>query len=156
MDTSSIIISVVLLSLAIVPVLYIIFIGSNKGKQMTKKVKKLAQDQGVTVQSVEIIGNSILAIDTSLKKLILSDIRDPEKHFEIIALEQLKECRTKTLRLTNKTLDLVELELIGKNFIKQVVFYREDDEDSPVTDSQICYMEAQKWERTIQQHIKAA
>jgi hypothetical protein len=46
--------------------------------------------------------------------------------------------------------------LVGANFVRDIIFYSEDEEDTPVTDSAICLHQAEVWEKTIKDQLLVA
>jgi hypothetical protein len=153
METSSIIIGITTALLFLGPIAYVIIQSASKEKRIKKTLEKLCATNEITLSSFEVLGNTVIGIDELHKKLIISNTKDLINKFEIVDLKNLKHCHAKTIVLKNKTIDVVELELIGDNFVKDIVFYKEDEEDNPITDSQICLNHAQKWEKTIQKQL---
>jgi len=156
MHLNSAVIGIVIFILFFGPIIYAILQSANKEKKIAKTIKDLSKPQGINITNLEVIGNSVIGIDEVSKKLVLSNTKDLSANFEIIDLKTLKDCRTKSQRLKNKIVEFVELELVGQDFVKDVIFYTEDEEDTPVTDSSICLHQAEIWEKTIKSQLRVA
>ncbi|MCW8980740.1 MULTISPECIES: hypothetical protein [Altibacter] len=156
METSSVIIDIILLSIIIVPLAFLVIYttrGENKAKM---RLERLCKEKGIKLSAFEINGDTLLGLDTEGKKLITSHRKDIEKEFQVIDLQELKECRLKTIKLSKHTLDWVGLELLSATIKKDIPFYLEEDEESPSTDSLVCLQRATKWEKMIKPLLKAS
>jgi len=156
MELNSTIIGLVIFVLFFGPIIYAIVQSASKEKRIAKTIKNLSKPQGINITNLEVIGNAVIGIDEVSKKLVISNTRDLEGNFEVIDITKLKECRTKSQRLKNKIVEFVELELVGDNFVKDIIFYTENEEDTPVTDSATCLHQAEIWEKTINSQLRVA
>lgn len=156
MEINSLITDIVLASFIIVPIAYLVIHTTGRDRKAKKEVTKLCTANNLTLNIFEINGDLILGIDSVNRKLIQSNRKQIEKDFQIIDLPSIKECRVKTIKLSKKTIDWVGLELISSNAIKDIQFYREDDESSPGLDPQVCSQQAKNWEKLINPLLKAS
>lgn len=155
MDTSSILLGIALFLVFFGPILYIVVKGGNSEKKIKKIISSLCEEKGISVKNIEIIGNTILAMDATSGHLVFSNIENPKAHLQFILLQSLKDCRLKTIRPNKKRIDMIGLELVGEEFVKEVVLYREEEE-STITDSQACLQTAMTWEKEIRKQLKAS
>jgi hypothetical protein len=107
------------------------------------------------VKKLDVIGNTIIGMDDDFKHLVVSDRFNVEGALQIIPLSELKSCSVRALRVKNKTLETVELDLIGTNFTKEIFFYKEEDETN-VADGEACLNDASRWEKTIKTRLQVA
>ncbi|MAP53578.1 hypothetical protein [Altibacter sp.] len=156
METSSVIIDIILLSIIIVPLAFLVVYTTRGEKKAKRKLQQLCKANGITLSTFEINGDTLLGLDPEGKKLILSHRKDIEKEFQVIDLQELRECRLKTVKLSKHTLDWVGLELLSATTKKDIPFYLEEDEESPATDSLVCLQRATKWEKMIKPLLKAS
>ncbi len=140
------------LMLFLLPVIYIIFKSTGTEKRIKKLIISLGKDQNLSVKNIEVIGNTIIGMDESHHNLVLSNIKKPKETFQVVPVWSLTSCTVKTIRVKNKTLDTVELELIGPELKKEILFY-EDQDESIVMDAEVCLHEVQKWESTIKKNL---
>ena len=146
---------ILLMLIFMLPILYVIFSNATKERKRTNTVKALCRKQQVNVQNLEFVGNTIIGMDNDFKFLVIADRLNIDQTFQLIPLADLKSCAVKAIRVKNKTLDTVELDLIGKDFSKEVIFYKEDDEMN-TTDSEACLNDAVRWEKSLRQRMQLA
>lgn len=153
MDIQSILLGIFLFLIFMLPILYVIISNSNSEKKRLKTIQALCQAQHISIKSPDVIGNTIIGMDDDFKNLIVADRLKINETFQIIPLKELKSCSVKTIRVKNKTLDTVELDLIGNNFVREIVFYKEED-DLNMADGEACLNEASRWEKTIKNKLQ--
>ena len=156
MEINSLITDIILILSIIVPIAYLVIYTTGRDKKAKREVTKLCNANKLTLDNFEIHGDLILGIDSIKKKLIQSSRKQIGKDFQIIDLPSIKECRVKTIKHSQKTIDWVGLELTGSDAIKDIAFYLEDDENSPGKDPQMCLQQAKNWEQLIIPLLKAS
>ena len=156
MDSSTIIISAILLAATFLPIIYLITQTSRKEKKIKKSIQKLCELNKLTLSELDINGDLILGIDQTNKKLVCTHRKQLSEKFEIIDLNLQSDCKIKTLRAQGKHLEWVGLELANNTSKKEIVFYQEDEDDVPVVDPHKCLKEAEKWQNMIKPLLKAS
>ena len=134
------------------PVLYVIFKSTSTEKRIKKVIIALGRAQNVSLKHLEVIGNTVIGLDENHHNLVLSNIKTPKETFQIVPVQSITSCTLKTIRIKNKSLDTVELELVGPELKKEIVFY-EDNDESIVMDAEVCLNAVQKWEKTINKNL---
>jgi hypothetical protein len=155
METISIELGLLFLVLFTMPVLYVIIKSAGGEKRVKKVIIALSKDQNLSLKNIEVIGNTIIGMDESHHNLVLSNRKNPKETFQIVPVRSITSCTLKTVRIKNKSLENVELELIGPKLKKEIVFY-EDQDESIVIDAEACLHEVQKWERAIKKNLQLA
>ena len=156
MKSNTFLVSAILLAATFIPLLYLVTQTSRKEKKVRKAIQKLSQENKITINELELNGDLILAIDLSQKKLVHASRKHIAESFEIIDLTQQKDCKLKTLKSQGKYLEWVSLELINPLSKKDIIFYKEDEDDAPVTDPNKSLKDAEKWQKLILPLLKAA
>lgn len=149
MKLDSTLIGVIILLLIFVPVIYMIVSASGANKKTIKSVNKLAQTNGINLKNIDVIGNLVIGMDQGTRKLVYTSKRNPENDFKIINLEEVKDCRAKSVKVSDKTLQWVGLELIEKQGKKEIQFYCETDESGLTKDPYVCLQDAKRWENEL-------
>lgn len=153
MDTQSILIGTLIALTFMLPILYVILSNLKKEKKRILLVQKLCKEKNIVINSPEVIGNTIIGVDDGFHNLVVADRLDMERTIQIIPLSELTTCSIKVVRVKNKTLDRVELDLAGTDFNKEIIFYREDDE-SNTANGEACLHEAYRWETKLRQRLQ--
>jgi len=156
MELNSALVGVIILLFIFVPIVYLIINAAGKDKKITKTVSQLAQNNGIQLKNVDIIGNCVIGIDDISKKLVHTSKRNPSADFKIINMEDVRECRAKSIKQNEKTLDWVGLELMGKNGSNEIPFYNEYDEFELSKDPFVCLQDAKRWETLLRPMVKAS
>jgi len=154
MEISSTLIGIIIFLLCASPIAYIIINSVGSQKKIKKAFTALCIEKGMVLKEFEVIGKTVIGMDTTLKNVFFATSERPKETFEAIPITTLNSCYIRTHKPKNKPTELVELELAGDGYKKEVVFYREDDEESGVTDSDICLHRARKWERLIKEQLQ--
>lgn len=152
MDNTSLLLGILLICLFMTPILYVIFSNMLAEKKRLKTIYTRCKEKNIEVKSLDVIGNTIIGLDLNFKNLVVAERMKIDETLEIIPLNRLKSCEVKTVRVQNKTLDSVELDLIGENFTKEIIIYKEEDE-SNTADSEACFYDATRWEKTLKHHL---
>lgn len=156
MEISSSLIGVVILLLIAVPVGYMIISAGGVNKKVKKSVVQLSQNQGIQLKNIDIIGNLVIGVDEVSKKLVYTSKKNPSGDYQIVDMVDVKDCRAKTVKQSDKTLDWVGLELIEKTGKKEIVFYDEYADDELSKDPFVCLQDAKRWEETLRPLLKAS
>lgn len=156
MQFNSTLVGVIIILLIFVPVIYMIVNASNANKKVTKSLSKLSENQGIKLKNIDVIGNLVIGIDQDTKKLVYSSKRNVEKDLSIVDLQLVKDCRTKSIKESEKTLQWVGLELTEKQGKIEIQFYCENDESGLTKDPYMCLQDAKRWENTMRPLLKAS
>lgn len=156
MEMNTTLIGIIILLLIFVPVGYLIINTTGQDKKAKKTVSQLSQTMGIHVKNIEVIGNCVIAVDETSKKLVYSSKTNPNADFKIIDMVEVRDCRAKSIKQTDKTLDWVGLELIEKTGKVEIPFYIENDEEGFTKDPFVCLQDAKRWEGTLKPLLKAS
>ncbi len=156
MELSSSLIGVIILLLVALPVGYMIMSAGGINKKIKKSVTQLSQNNGIQLKDMDIIGNLVIGVDEVSKKLIYTSKKNPSGDFKIVNMEDVKDCRIKTIKQSEKTLDWVGLELLEKTGKQEIVFYDEHADDELSKDPFVCLQDAKRWEGTLRPLLKAS
>lgn len=156
MQFNSTLVGVIILFLIFVPVIYMIVNASNANKKVAKSLSKLSEAQGIILKNIDVIGNLVIGIDEKAKKLVYSSKRNIENDLNIVDLDLVKDCRTKSIKESEKTLQWVGLELMEKQGKREIQFYCENDESGLTKDPYMCLQDAKRWENTMRPLLKAS
>lgn len=151
MDTISLIIGLGLFALFMFPIVYVLIKQNSKERKQEKALQKIALDNNLELDVVNIYGTLALALDTKNKKLIRIE-EGPHAAIEIIDLNQVSKVnlskksenmiinKVRKDRIRKLSLDLQNQETL----ISEIIFYNEEDEDD--TDAEIRLNDARKWD----------
>lgn len=156
MEFNSTVVGVIVLLIILVPVIMLIASSSGKNKKIKNSLIELSRTQGVNLQDIDVIGNLVIGIDDASKKLAYSSQVNLSEDLKIINLDELKSCRTKSIRQNDQILDWVGLELVEKNGKREIPFYIETDETGLSRDPLVCLQDAKRWEEKITLLLKAS
>ena len=156
MELSATLVGIIITLLMLVPVAYLIMSASGKDKKIKKSVIQLSQTNGIQLKNIDVIGNLVIGVDEASKKLVYTSKKNPSVDFKIVNLEDLKDCRAKSIKNTEKTLDWVGLELVEKTGKREIPFYIETADDELSKDPFVCLQDAKRWESTLRLLLKAS
>lgn len=156
MEFSATLVGIIITLLMLVPVAFLIMSTSGKDKKVKKSVMQISQTNGINLKTVDVIGNCVIGVDEVSKKLVYTSKTNPSADFKIINMEDVKDCRVKSIKQTDKTLDWVGLELVEKAGKREISFYNEHDENELSTDAFVCLQDAKRWEGTLRPLLKAS
>jgi len=156
MEFSSTLVGIIIMLVMLVPVFFLIMNASGKDNKVKKSVAKLSQTNGINLKTIDVIGNCVIGVDAISKKLVYTSKRNPSADFKIINMEDVKDCRTKTIKQNEKTLDWVGLELVEKTGKLEIPFYNEHDENELSNDAFVCLQDAKRWENKLRPLLKAS
>lgn len=162
MENASAIMGIALLALFVGPIVFMIIKHSTKEKRTKKNLYRLATENQMNLDQVEITNSLILGLDSNTKKFLVIDPKDQTK-YEVIDLKKVgqsvvaKSGHQQKIGNKNKlALTHIGLELLKNNSkekMKEVVFYDEDDNDSLDADTQLFI--ANKWDGLIRKNLSA-
>lgn len=156
MEFNATLVGVIITVLMLVPVVFLIMNSSGKDNKVKKSISQFSQNNGINLKTIDVIGNCVIGMDAISKKLVYTSKRNPSEDFKIINLEDVKDCRAKSIKQTEKTLDWVGLELVEKTGRREIAFYNEHDENELSKDGFVCLQDAKRWEDLIRPLLKAS
>ncbi len=156
MEFSSTLVGIIITLLMLVPVAFLIMSSSGKDKKVKKSVSQLSKSNGINLKTIDVIGNCVIGVDETSKKLIYTSKRNLSADFKIINMEDVKDCRAKSIKQTDKTLDWVGLEFVGKTGKLEIPFYNEHDDNELSNDAYVCLQDAKRWENALRPLLKAS
>jgi hypothetical protein len=156
MKISVILVSVLLFAAIFLPLAYLVTISARTETKIKKSLKKFGEENKLSLETVTLHGNLILALDRIHKKLVFTTRKTILSNVQIIDLPMLSECQIRTLRNKGKNLEWVSLELTDQHSKQNIVFYEEQQDSGPVVDPMASLNEAEKWKNIIQPLLKTA
>ncbi|MBT0607872.1 hypothetical protein [Aequorivita echinoideorum] len=157
MEFNSTVVGAIIVLLIFIPVIYLIVSASSGDKNVKKQVTKLAGERGANLNKIDVIGRLVIGVDEASRKLVYSSKRNAVADFVLVNMDDVKECRLKSIKNSEKTLDLVAMELLAKDNRSDIVFYVENDEDDSLSkDPFVCLQDAKRWEGIIRPFVKAS
>ncbi|MEH6764062.1 MAG: hypothetical protein V7655_06150 [Aequorivita antarctica] len=156
MEFSSTLVGIIITVVMLVPVVFLIMNSSGTDSKVKKSVTKLSQSNGINLKTIDVIGNCVIGVDEVSKKLVYTSKTSPSADFKIVNMEDVKDCRAKSIKQTNKTLDWVGLEIVEKAGRLEIPFYNEHDENELSQDPFVCLQDAKRWENTLRPLLKAS
>ncbi len=148
MEFNATLVGVIVLLLIFVPVGYLIATSSGKSKKIKKSFLDLSKIKGLNVEESEVIGNLVIGVDESSKKLAFTTCHKLNEDYKIVDLNAIKDCRAKSVKHSDKTLEWAGLELVEKSGRMEIPFYI-DSEESISKDPMVYLQDAKRWENTI-------
>lgn len=149
MKLDSTLIGVIILLFIFVPVIYMIVSSSGKNKKVIKTISQLAQSTGIKLQDIEVIGNVVIGIDAAGRKLAYSTKRNVEDDFTVVDLADVKDFRSKSIKISDRSFQWVGLEVTEKQGKREIQFYCENDESGLTRDPQVCLQDSKRWENAV-------
>ena len=156
MEFSATLVGIIITLIMLAPVAYLIIASSGKDNKVKKSVKQLSQTNGIQLKNIDVIGNCVIGVDEVSKKLVYTSKTNPSADFKIVNMEDVKDCRAKSIKQTDKTLDWVGLEIVEKAGRREISFYNEHDENELSKDAFVCLQDAKRWESTLRPLLKAS
>jgi len=156
MEISASLIGLIILLLIAVPVGYMIVNALGLDRKVKKTINSLSEKNGIRLDNLEILGNVVIGVDPNTNKMVYSTKKNPVADFTIVNMEEVKACRVKSIKQTEKTLDWVGLEIIKNTGSKEITFYNEYDDEELSTDPYISLQNAKRWENTLRPLLKAS
>lgn len=156
MQFDSTLIGIFILLIIFVPVIYMIINASKTNKKVTQTLSKISQTHGINLKDIDVIGNLVIGVDGDSKKLVYSTKENLENDLRIVNLKEVKDCRAKSVKESEKTLQWVGLELFEKQGKREIQFYSENDESGFTKDPFVCLQDAKRWESAMKPLLKVS
>lgn len=156
MEFNSTLVGVIVLLLILIPVGYLIVISSGKNKKLKKSLMDLSKTKGINLKDIDVIGNLLIGLDDVSKNLVYTSKLNLANDFKVVNLQEVKDCRAKSIKQGDKTLDWVGLEVVGKSGKLEIPFYMEIDETGLSKDPFVCLQDAKRWENTLRPLLRAS
>ncbi|APU68032.1 MULTISPECIES: hypothetical protein [Christiangramia] len=151
MDITSLIIGLGLFVLFMFPIVYVLVKQNSKERKQAKALKKIAAENQLELDVINIYGSLALGLDTRNKRLIRIE-EGAHEATEVIDLtavssvnlskksENMVINKIKKDRIQKLSLDLQN----GQQQVSEIIFYSEEDEDD--IDAEIRLNDARKWD----------
>lgn len=154
MDLQTIFINLAVVSVIIVPVMYLIHLGQKQHREVGKKFRQEAKKLGLNIDEFDRWNNVALGIDFKQQKLILAMRKEQEVVIETTPLNNIKSSTVKTVIHTSKgdgkpieVLDKVYLELTPFDGTANILVCLFDTDYTFEQDYEIKH--AEKWNKLI-------
>lgn len=156
MKFDSIFVGIIIMLVIFIPVAYMIISAGGKDKKVKKSMSKIAQAKGLNLNNIDIIGNLVIGVDENSKTLVYSSKASLDRDYKIVPLSEVKDCRTKTVKESDKNLQWVGLEIMENQGKREIQFYCEVDENCTTKDPYVCLQDAKRWENTLRPLLRKA
>lgn len=150
MDFNITLVGIVILLVVFVPVFYMIFIASGSTKKAKKAVSELLQTNNANADTIEVIGNTVIGLDSNSKKLIYAKKQNPKELYQIFDIDDLKSIQARIRKRSDKSVIWVGLELSGKSENSEIPMYIDDSDEDSAKDPEACFQDAIRWEKQLQ------
>ncbi|CAM4201885.1 hypothetical protein [Gillisia limnaea] len=162
MDTSSVIIGLLLMLVFVGPILYMILNQSNKNKNRLKNLKNLGSQNNMNLDQMELTNSLLLGLDSKSKKLIIVEPKN-NMQYDIIDLCEINQSLVSKKALPqvngqkeNTAITHISLDLFQKHPKEtrtEIIFYDEYDDTSYNAETQLFL--ANKWDKLIKSNFSA-
>lgn len=149
MDFNITLVGIIILLVIFIPVLYMIFIASGSTKKAKKEVLELLKTKNANADTIEVIGNTVIGLDSNSKKMIYAKKKNPKEFYQIYDMEDLKSIQARSRKRSDKTVLWVGLELTGKVENSEIPFYIDESDEDSVKDPDACFQDAIRWEKRL-------
>ncbi len=156
MDTSFIVICLVLVGSVFIPFFLFNALGKTAVKKMNGKVKQFITEKSLTISESEYWGNSYIGLDINQGKILFVKLLPPDFACELLDLSAINDCQLneirKILKIRNKKellLEKLDLEIMLKNG-ETIVLNFYDNNDNRAEDYE--YARAEKWKTLLIRH----
>ena len=153
METSSTLIGLAVLLIFMGPIIFVIIKSSTTEKRLKKNLQSMSSQNGISINTSEVIGNTLIGLDEDVHKLVFSYKNKLKDTFRMVDLNNTKECNITTFKESKHHLKRIALQLKGAE-TDEIIFYEEDDESSPATDAEVCLSRATYWEKMIRKQLQ--
>lgn len=150
MDFNITLVGIVILLVVFVPVFYMIFIASGSTKKAKKAVSELLKTNNANADTIEVIGNTVIGLDSNSKKLIYAKKQNPKELYQIFDIDDLKSIQARIRKRSDKSVIWVGLELSGKSENSEIPMYIDDSDEDSAKDPEACFQDAIRWEKQLQ------
>lgn len=155
MEFNATLVGVIILLVIFVPIIAMLWTASGKEKKAKKSFLKVSKNKSLEIKEIDVIGNVIIGLDKSSKKLAYSSIKD-YNNLNIVDVKDLKHCRVKTVHDNGKSLEWVGLELTGPANKFEIMFYNDLEEEGCAKDPLMLLQDAKRWENYLRPLLKAS
>lgn len=149
MDMNITLVGIVILLVVFVPVFYMIFIASGSNKKAKKTVSEILKSKNAKADSLEVIGNTVIGLDSHSGKMIFAKKENPKELYKIYDINDLKNIQARIRKRTDKSVLWVGLELTGKEDNSEIPFYIDDSDEDSARDPEACFQDAIRWEKKL-------
>ena len=156
MEFNATFVGVIIILLIFVPIILMVWSASGKEKKAKKSLIQISKNKSIDLKEVDVIGNVIIGLDNKSKKLVYSSLKNVNNNVKIIDVNELKNCRVKTVHQTGHSLEWVGLELTGINNKYEIPFYDDAEEEGGSKDPLIYLQDAKRWESHLLPLLKAS
>ncbi len=159
MDTTLTLVDVLIVASIFVPIFVLIRIGNNPKRKLFKQFKALAEKNGLNIVEKEFWANSCIGIDTAKKTLLFMRNENGSFNGELVALNNVKECKVAT------SVESIRTKTEKKNILQKVDLQIYFTGNSSSMDSLSFYdhhriysedfevMRAEKWKNIIHEQL---
>lgn len=154
MDLSTILVGLALLAIMLIPFYFVNQKRKGKVKKEKENFELLVNRAGVNPSNYEIIGNLMLGLDKDAKKVFFTDKRNIEGNFQVLDLNDYQSCSAKSTGPNKTQLQWVGIEFQGKEEVKNISFYDDNDEEWQGQGPFSLQQDARRWASEIRQVMK--
>lgn len=156
MEFNATLVGVLILLVIFVPIIAMLWTASGKEKKAKKSLFQISKNKSIDLKEIDVIGNVIIGLDEKSKKLVYSSLKNLKKDIKIIDINELKNCRVKTVHENGKSLEWVGLELTGPRDKFEIMFYDDSEEEGSSKDPLMLLQDAKRWENHLRPLLKAS
>lgn len=154
MDISAVLIGLTLLFLFIGPIAYVLARNGASQKRLAKTFKSLATQKSLTISEVDVIGSTLVGVDDTGGYIAWSYTGQLDEKFQTLPLPLVVQCEIVSEISPKKTIVSVKLRLVTPTGPEEILFYNEEDEDSPSNDALSCLQRAEHWKSVLSEKKK--
>ncbi|MEE2772768.1 MAG: hypothetical protein VX712_11170 [Bacteroidota bacterium] len=151
MDITSLIIGLGLFVLFMFPIVYVLVKQNSKERKQAKALKKIAAENQLELDVINIYGSLALGLDTRNKRLIRIEegVHEATEVIDLTAVSSVNLSKKSENMVINKIkkdrIQKLSLDLQnGQQQVSEIIFYSEEDEDD--IDAEIRLNDARKWD----------
>lgn len=155
MDTSLVIISVLVVIAVFGPIYFINHTGNSDRKKLVREFNNLAKQYELSISEFEAWGDKAIGFDAVAKQLLYVRKLEAEFHHEIISLAEVSKCepvvKYKFLKSKNGNSQILEEAFLSFNLKKsgnsspQIFFFDQETETMPNLEEK----RLEKWHKTL-------
>lgn len=149
MDMKVTLVGVIILLVVFLPIVYMIYTATGSTKKAKKRFIEISKSKGVTPTVTEVLGNTILGLDSTSKTVLYADKKKIEQSYRNFDLSALKSATATAQRHSDKSLLHVGLTLVSNSERFEIPFYNDDSDEDLSRDAEVCYQDAKRWENTL-------
>lgn len=142
MNISTAVIIITFVLIIAVPLFLVVKQGTNSTKKLKKTFRRLAEENSLHLDLIELTPNLLLGFDRVSKKFLYAPHDNPETGYHIIDLTKVKEIALIAPEDEEQAIEKIAI-TFDNNPAQTVVFY--DDLTSMGADGTVCKYIAEKW-----------